>query len=136
MIEYSDVDGRDLAAHEVIALYDAVGWSAYTKRPDTLLSAIAGSTAVVVARDGGALVGLARIVSDGASICYLQDLLVHPDHQRSGVGRELVRRILEPYGHVRQKVLLTDDDPGQRSFYESLGFELVADPLRAFVRLD
>lgn len=136
MIEYSDVDGRDLAADEVIALYDAVGWSAYTKRPDTLLSAIAGSTAVVVARDGGALVGLARIVSDGASICYLQDLLVHPDQQRSGVGRELVRRILEPYGHVRQKVVLTDDDPGQRSFYESLGFELVADPLRAFVRFD
>jgi hypothetical protein len=41
---------------------------------------------------------------------------------------------------VRQKVLLTDDDPGQRAFYESLGFAETHDfdggSLRAFVRFD
>lgn len=136
MVEYDEVRGDLLDAPQVLALYDAVGWSAYTGNPETLTAALSGSTAVVVARVDGQLVGLARIVSDGASVCYLQDLLVHPDHQRSGIGRELVTRLLEPYGHVRQKVLLTDDDPGQRNFYESLGFALVADPLRAFVRFD
>jgi GNAT superfamily N-acetyltransferase len=135
VIEYS-ADRQHLSEDELIALYDAVGWNVYTKKPDALLAAIAGSASVVIARENGALIGLARAVSDGASVCYLQDILVHPDRQRSGVGRELVRRILEPYAHVRQKVLLTDDDPAQRSFYESLGFELVADPLRAFVRFD
>ena len=84
--------------------------------------------------------GLARVISDGASVCYLQDVLVHPDEQRNGTGRQLVLAALEPYAGVRQKVLLTDDEPGQRAFYESLGYTEVHEhadgSLRAFVRFD
>lgn len=125
---------------EVVSLYASVGWTAYTDHPGTLAAAVAGSTHVVTARSDGRLVGLARVVSDGASICYLQDVLVHPDLRRSGVGRRLVQAVLAPYEHVRQKVLLTDDEPGQRAFYESLGYRETRDhgdgSLRAFVRLD
>ncbi len=135
-VECTVVDVEDLRPDEVVALYDSVGWSAYTKRPDVLMAALAGSTAILAAREDNLLIGLARVVSDGASICYLQDIIVHPEHQRRGIGRELVRRILEPYAEVRQKVLLTDDDAAQREFYESLGFQLVQDPLRAFARFD
>ncbi|MCU1439482.1 MAG: family N-acetyltransferase [Rhodoglobus sp.] len=45
-------------------------------------------------------------------------------------------RALAPCENVRQKVLLTDDEPGQKAFYESLGYQQVSDPLRAFVRFD
>ena len=38
------------------------------------------------------------------------------------MGKRLVTAALAPFASVRQKVLLTDDDPGQRAFYESLGF--------------
>lgn len=124
----------DLDPAEVLALYRAVGWTAYD--PAALLAGIAGSSRVVAARRDGALVGLARVVSDGATICYLQDVLVRPDEQRRGTGRALVRAALVPYGSVRT-VLLTDDEPGQHAFYSSLGFRPVRDdgPLRAFVRL-
>jgi GNAT superfamily N-acetyltransferase len=85
-------------------------------------------------------VGLARVISDGATICYLQDVLVHPDEQRTGIGRSLVRAVLEPFASVRRKVLLTDDEPAQRAFYESLGYsetrEHAEGTLRAFVRFD
>lgn len=125
---------------EVAALYRAVGWTSYTDDVPTLEAALAGSSHVVAARCDGHLVGLARVISDGATICYLQDVLVHPDAQRAGVGRALVLAALEPYVSVRQKVLLTDDEPGQRAFYESLGYRETRDhdagPLRAFVRFD
>ena len=49
---------------------------------------------------------------------YLQDILVRPEHQRTGVGRQLLAVCLERYSHVRQKVLLTDDEAQER-FYES-----------------
>jgi GNAT superfamily N-acetyltransferase len=75
-------------------------------------------------------------VSDKATVCYLQDILVRPDEQRQGLGRALVGLALAPYAHVRQKVLLTDDEDAQRAFYESLGFSLVEGDLRAFVRFD
>lgn len=110
------------AAPELLALYDAVGWTAYTRDPDRLVAAVAGSHTVLTARDDdGRLVGLARTVSDGASICYLQDVLVVPEAQRSGIGRALLQAVLTEYAELRQFVLLTDDDPTQRAFYTSLG---------------
>ncbi|MCM3660460.1 GNAT family N-acetyltransferase [Georgenia satyanarayanai] len=129
-----------LSMDEVEALYREVGWTTYADDVVTLEAALAGSSHVVAARRDGRLIGLARVISDGATICYLQDVLVHPDAQRAGVGRALVLAALEPYGSVRQKVLLTDDEPGQRAFYESLGYEETRDhgagSLRAFVRFD
>ena len=68
------------------------------------------------------LVGVCRVLSDDASILYVQDILVDPDHQRRGIGRALLERVLERYSHCRQKVLMTDDRPEQKAFYEALGF--------------
>jgi GNAT superfamily N-acetyltransferase len=130
----------DLSLDELVALYDAVGWSAYTRSPATLRAAVDGSSYLVAARRGGQLVGLARAVSDGATVCYLQDVLVLPGEQRHGIGRALVQAVLDRYRTVRQKVLLTDDEPGQRAFYERLGYQELRDygdgTLRAFVRFD
>jgi GNAT superfamily N-acetyltransferase len=110
------------AGPELIDLYDAVGWTAYTQDPERLIAAIDGSHAVFTARaDDGRLIGLARTVSDGATICYLQDILVHPDAHRTGVGRALLTAVLDRYAQLRQFVLLTDDDSTQRAFYTSLG---------------
>jgi GNAT superfamily N-acetyltransferase len=126
---------------ELAALYDAVGWTAYTRDPESLMTAIANSTFVVTARDErGSLIGLARGLSDDVSVFYLQDILVRPERQRQGVGRSLLHACLQRFAHVRQKILLTDDDPGQLAFYESFGYRVAggdADPhLAAFVRLD
>ncbi|MDT4942384.1 MAG: hypothetical protein QOJ34_2473 [Pseudonocardiales bacterium] len=129
---------RELDLDEVIALYAAVGWTAYTREPETIRAGLRGASFVAAAFAAGRLVGLVRAVSDDATVCYLQDLLVHPDAQRSGVGRALVTAVLDRYSRVRQHVLLTDDEPGQRAFYESVGFTEIRDVedanLRAFVR--
>ena len=126
------------AREELLALYDAVGWSAYTRNPARLAAAVSASLSVVTARQNGELIGLARAVGDGLTIVYLQDILIAPAHQRLGIGRELLRRLLTPYAEVRQKVLITDDEPSQRAFYESMGFTETGDlehPIRTFVQL-
>jgi len=121
-------------------LYTAVGWSIYTADPDRLSAAIEGSSFVVVALDEDRLIGLARAISDDATVAYIQDILVQPSHQGQGLGRRLVQAILDRYSHVRQKILLTDDRPEQLQFYASLGFantrELTRTPLNAFVIIE
>ena len=123
---------------ELADLYGAVGWVAYTRNLDALERAMEGSSRVVTARQDGRLVGLARVVSDGATVAYLQDVLVRPDAQGGGIGTRLVTEAMRPFADVRQQVLLTDDEPGQRAFYESLGFAEIRDlepgSLRAFVK--
>lgn len=129
----------DPSLADLLALYEAVGWTAYTEDPETLSAAIRGSSFVVAAWAGARLVGLARTLSDDATIMYLQDILVDPSHHRRGVGKALAETVLDRFQHVRQKVLLTDDDASQKSFYESLGFTQVgtdgAERLRSFVIL-
>ena len=128
----------ELDLDAVLALYASVGWTAYTRDPETVAAGLRGASFVAAAFDGSRLIGLVRAVSDDATICYVQDVLVHPDAQRTGVGRALVSTVLDRYAHVRQQVLLTDDEPAQRAFYESLGYTEVRDvagvQLRAFVR--
>ncbi len=124
---------------ELLSLYGSVGWTSYTNDPEVLFRAVKNSAFVISAWNaGGRLVGLARTISDDATICYLQDILVHPEHQGTGVGRALLEQVLERYGHVRQTVLITDDEPWQRAFYESMGLTEGADfsdgPVRVFAK--
>lgn len=125
---------------ELASLYAAVGWATYAADPETLHRAMRGSSRVATARRDGQLIGLARVISDGATIAYLQDVVVRPAQQRRGLGKRLVEEAFAPFERVRQKVLLTDDEPGQRAFYESLGFAETRDfedgSLRAFVKFD
>lgn len=107
---------------ELVELYDSVGWTSYTRDPALLAGAIQVSLTVVTARAEGELIGLARAVGDGLTIVYLQDILVSPSYHRHGIGRELFERVFAPYGSVRQKVLLTDDEPAQHLFYRAMGF--------------
>lgn len=127
------------ALDEALALYEAVGWTVYTREPEVLARAIAGSTWVAVVREQGRLVALARCVSDDATFAWLQDVLVHPEHRRRGHGRVLVEAALARFAHCRQFALMTDDRPEQTAFYESLGLvrldKATTATLRTFARM-
>lgn len=107
---------------EIISLYASVGWSAYTTDPKTLRSGFAHSLLTLAAYQGDKLVGIIRTVGDGHTIVFIQDILVHPNHQRQGIGTALMRSILEAYPDVRQIELATDNTPETIAFYEALGF--------------
>ncbi|NLP52563.1 GNAT family N-acetyltransferase [Bacillus sp. RO1] len=104
-------------------LYNNVGWYAYTKDLEVLQQAIYQSLEVISAWNGNELVGLIRVVGDGLTIIYIQDILVLNTYHNQGIATQLVQEILEKYKHVRQKVLLTDEAPDVRHFYEKNGFE-------------
>lgn len=116
------IDNRKLDDEAVLALYQAVGWVMHMRDPVKLKRALAQSLKVLGAFDGDRLVGLIRAVGDGETILFIQDLLVLPNYQRQGIGRQLVKALVDHYPEVRQRVLLTDDQPDTRAFYEKIGF--------------
>lgn len=120
MIHYKEnyqIDKSDLEK-----LYSSVSWAAYTKNLEVLEQAINHSLQVISAWNEDELVGLIRVIGDGFTIIYVQDILVHPDYQDKKIGTELMTKILDNYPEVRQKVLLTEDAPDVRHFYEKFGF--------------
>ncbi len=111
---------------EILPLYAQVGWTAYTQDPSALEQGFRHSLLVLAAYEQDALLGLIRVVGDGASVVLVQDLLVYPDRQRQGVGTALLKAVLERFSAVRQIQLVTDDTPKTIAFYRSLGFSDLA----------
>lgn len=103
-------------------LYTDIQWYAYTKDIEVLSQAILQSLEVISAWDGEELVGLIRIVGDGLTIIYIQNILVLNAYQNQGGASQLMQRILCKYKTVRQKVLLTEEAPDVRHFYEKKDF--------------
>ena len=114
---------KNIAMDQLINLYTSVGWSSYTQNPRQLQKAVANSLFAIGAYDQHQLVGLIRVVGDGLTIIYIQDLLVNPAYQRQGIGTKLINSVLKKYNSVRQKVLLTENTGKTRRFYESCDFK-------------
>ena len=122
-------------SNQVLALYEGVGWSAYTKEPERLLKGLAQSQ-VITAYVEEQLVGLIRCITDGQTILYIQDLLVAPEFQRQKIGQRLLKKMLANYPSIRQKVLITDNTEKTRRFYETCGFSSVEEQqIAAFIYL-
>lgn len=96
---------------EILSLYTSVGWENYTRSPQMLERAYENSFLKIAAFDGEQLIGMVRVVGDGASVVLIQDLLVRP--------------VLERCKDVYQIELMTDDTEKTISFYQSLGLKKV-----------
>ena len=124
MIRY--VENPALSLEEVLPLYEAVGWTNYTQNPTMLKAAYENSLHILGAlNEEGKLVGVLRAVGDGASILFIQDILVYPEYQHQGIGTKLLQQTLEKYKNVYQIQLATDDSKKTISFYESNGFTIL-----------
>ncbi len=105
-------------------LRKSVGFKLYSR--DQAQRALANSMYIVTAYQNGDPVGMGRIVGDGAVICYVQDLIVHPHAQGQGVGG----LILETLKKFVINIGLDDTTmmfclmcaKGREAFYEKHGF--------------
>lgn len=109
----------------ILELY-AEAWWAKGRAHENVIRALEHSHPVVTAWDGDRLVGFTRVISDLTFRATIWDVIVRPSHQRRGIGRDMMRFVLEhpDLESVTQFLLLTAD---KHRFYERLGFELERD---------
>ncbi len=121
---------------EILNLYQSVGWFNYVKNPDMVKNAYENSLKVLGAYQDKKLIGIIRVVGDGYSIIYIQDILILPEYQHIGIGTALLNMILEIYQNTYQKILLTDNTEKTIQFYKSAGFMMDTDvECRAFIKM-
>ena len=117
-------EGGAIPEKQLRELFAVLGWDHLVGLlPDLLLN----STFVVSAWDGARLVGLSRVVSDRVYFSTLQQVGVHPDYQRQGLGTELVRRCIERFS--KTSFLLTTDEASNETFYGRFGFRLAGNAM-------
>jgi ribosomal protein S18 acetylase RimI-like enzyme len=82
---------------------------------------IENADVIISAWDGVKLVGIARAITDFSYCCYLSDLAVSKEYQKTGIGTELVRRLQEHLGEEVSLLLLSA--PTAMEYYPRIGFE-------------
>ena len=114
---------RAWSAEEVIDLYRAGGWWEMGWDKSQIPTLINGSYLVIIARDSeNNAVGMGRLISDGSSDCYIQDVVVFPEYREQRIGSRIVaalKRIAELTGHTWIGLISA---PGKEQFYERAGF--------------
>jgi len=122
-MEYELVDNA-LSAPVFLSLCQSVGWNSFTK-----YQAVKGLEKdlydVIAVRDGQAI-GMGRLVGDGFTIWYMQNVAVLPEFQGKGVGKAIVKRLIA----FAEASSLPDtfitiglmSAKGKDDFYKKLGF--------------
>ena len=119
-MEFTIKEYNEYHEQEILNLYKSVGWVNYVNHPEMLKNAYESSLKILGAYNGEKLLGIIRVVGDGYSIIYIQDIIVLPEYQHQGIGTALINKMTEIYKNVYQKVLLTDDTDKTIQFYQSV----------------
>jgi predicted N-acetyltransferase YhbS len=88
-----------------------------TERIDRMIQ---NADIIITAWKADKMVGVARALTDYSYCCYLSDLAVDAEYQKSGIGRELVNRLRQRLGEECSLVLLSA--PGAMEYYPKIGF--------------
>jgi aralkylamine N-acetyltransferase len=109
---------------EIVQLYKAAGWWKDTYSKEGIPHLIAGSFAFAVALDTNSskTIGMGRVLSDGVSDAYIQDLIVLPAYRGKHVGKKIVQTLVDHCISMGILWIGLIAEPGSSQFYTTLGF--------------
>jgi GNAT superfamily N-acetyltransferase len=122
MIEYRQLKPP---LHDYKSLFESTGWtSSITFSEDVLKRAIDSSWHWVTAFDNDQLVGVGRLVSDGALYAFVCDMIVLPEYQKRGIGKAILTMLKDKcQKNGIQRVWLFAAQ-GRAGFYLKNGFDI------------
>jgi ribosomal protein S18 acetylase RimI-like enzyme len=120
------LEGIDWA--ELAALYRAAPLG--NKTAAGLRTVFTNSRYFCFALEEGRIVGAGRALADGADCSYICDVAVLPTHQGTGIGKEIVAKLVAlSEGH---KKIILYSVPGKEAFYRKFGFRRMLTAMALF----
>jgi len=126
-VDWSDdlntVDWEELSAlYRVAPLGD--------KKPADLKRSFSNSLYRCFVREDARLVGVGRALADGVDCAYICDIAVLPSYQGTGLGKQIVGRLVELSRNHRKVILYAV--PGKEPFYRGFGFKRMTTAMAIF----
>lgn len=110
-------------AEEYNDLHESVGWGRF--EADAVNRGLSGSLLFLsVYNNDGRLIGIGKLIGDGVLAFFIHELIVHPDFQGLGIGRQIMDTVMEYISqHATQGayIALMSAKP-MVEFYQTFGF--------------
>ena len=97
------------------------GWQQRVSDAARFRRMMQGASRTIVAVEDTRVVGFARALIDGASNGYISTVAVAADRQRSGIGRQLVQRLMD-VDEPNNITWVLRAGRGSDAFWEKMGF--------------
>lgn len=119
-----EIENKFPTFEEYKYLCDSVGWTNYMNF-EVAETSISNSIHCITVKDDNQIVGMGRIVGDGAIYFYIQDIMVHPDYQKKGIGKEIMQNLVDYLNtNAPDKAFIgLFASQGKESFYEKYDFK-------------
>ncbi|AXR16772.1 GNAT family N-acetyltransferase [Bacillus thuringiensis] len=106
----------------LLSLYESLGWNSLKLTVNELEQMCKQSWYAIYVFDDKRLVGMGRVISDGVITGIICGVGVLPKYQSSGIGKEIVKRLIQ---HCEQNKVIPQLMCVEKlqSYYQSIGFE-------------
>ena len=74
--------------------------------------------------ENGTLIGYVSVLSDGVADAFLLDLMVHPEHQGTGLGKQLVKQAVTDMKQADIQCVQVTFEDNLEPFYAKCGFHI------------
>ncbi|MEC2054101.1 GNAT family N-acetyltransferase [Peribacillus psychrosaccharolyticus] len=119
-----EIENTSPTVQEFKYLCESVGWSDFMNF-EVVEASLKNSIYCVTVKENEQMVGMGRIVGDGAIYFYIQDIVVHPTYQKNGIGKEIMNRLVDfLHSNAPDKAFIgLFASQGNESFYEKFDFK-------------
>ncbi|WP_055666000.1 GNAT family N-acetyltransferase [Desnuesiella massiliensis] len=83
---------RKPLVEEYIQLRNSIGWKIL--QYDKIKKGLDNSIYCVCVEEQGKLIGFGRIVGDGGTVFYIQDIMVKPSYQKQNIGTLIMEKLM------------------------------------------
>jgi ribosomal protein S18 acetylase RimI-like enzyme len=118
-----NIQHRPPTVSEYNGLRQLAGWPTFN--PALAEKGLSNSLfSVCIIDQRNSLLGVGRVIGDGALYFHIQDVIVHPNYQRSGIGKIIMNELLEYIDGVggENTSIGLMCSKGREQFYVDFGF--------------
>ena len=103
------------------------------REPSVIKKTFTNSMFKVMAFDDDKIIGAVRAISDGVSHAVIYDLVLLPEYQKKGIGKQMMNKLLND---SKVKTYMLYSVPGKEKFYEQFGFNTMKTAMARFSNPD
>ncbi|NOU91395.1 GNAT family N-acetyltransferase [Paenibacillus sp. LMG 31460] len=111
-----------IESHEVPNLRELVGWDGRHSDYPTLFERCNFWAGLRVEKNNE-LIAFGYVAGMGLQHGYMEDIIVHPQYQKKGIGQSLVKKLLQESERVGLEIVTLTYDSKHASFYNESGFK-------------